>query len=320
MNKVYILLISIIILFSILFFLQIKTKEQFVNSNSYALNYCVNKDGRMGIRMNDGGCAPLKKNNLPVNSSLDLSNSNTGIGKKIVDQDIINNIDNIQETPSFSNINDISASSNLDNECFPSNTDFGNVCDNYGGNQFGVLKTQSCNNNQGKKVQCEPMVFNGIDYKNKDNFATPCLDRSLDFDTMCNNYMPESIQSNIVNKGYTQSSSGLKEKLIGKDGDCYVSNGKPDNSKARGICSLKHNNEIPKLDPFIYNQDTNVFTTCNKMNSSDFVDKCSSLLNIQKNNVYADISGYDCFPGYGRAKCIDKNEMKDVSLYTNMSI
>ena len=318
MNKVYILLISIIILFSILFFLQIKTKEQFVNSNSYALNYCVDKNGTMGIRMNDGNCIPL--NNFPVESSLDLINSNTSIGKKILDQDIIDNIDNIQETPSFSNINDISASSNLDNECFPSNTDFGTVCDNYGGNQFGVLKTQSCNNNQGKKVQCEPMVFNGIDYKNKDNFATPCLDKSLDFDTMCNNYMPESIQSNIVNKGYTQSSSGLKEKLIGKDGDCYVSNGKPDNSKARGICSLKHNNEIPKLDPFIYNQDTNVFTTCNKMNSSDFVDKCSSLLNIQKNNVYADISGYDCFPGYGRAKCIDKNEMKDVSLYTNMSI
>ena len=316
MNKTIILLILIIIiLFSILFFFQKKTKKQFLNLNSDALNYCVDKNSVLGIRMNNGNCISLKSTDVNTSNELGISNLSIGNNNRESNIQFIDSIveEEEEEDISFSDINNISSSSDLDSMCFPKNSNFGSICNKYQGDQYGVSEIAPCNNNSGKKVTCKLMTFNGINYKDNNTFSTNCIDKSLDFDTMCNNYIPESIQSNIVSNGYTQSSSGLKTKLIGKDGDCYNPNGNPDNSRARGICNVNFNNEIPKVDPFIYNQDSNVFTSCLKMNPSNFINKCSSLLNIEKNNVYADIEGHDCFPGYGRAKCVDKKKNIHVS-------
>jgi len=157
------------------------------------------------------------------------------------------------------------------------------------------------------------MVFNNIDYSDQGKYAyaTECINDSLDLDTMCNYYMPDNIKNNSKKDGYNVNSAGLDVTLKGKDGDCYLTNGDPDSSKVRGICNFKRENEINRVRPVSYENDYNKFTQCQNM-EYNFVNDCKTLLDINQTNVFADIRGFDCMPGYARAKCVDKT--KDIDM------
>jgi len=188
------------------------------------------------------------------------------------------------------------------------------------GSQYGVKNIEECSppDPNGVKVKCGKMFFNGKKYTGIYTFATDCYDKSLDFDALCNQYMPNNIKNNSKKKGYNVNSAGVSEKLYGINGSCYLNNGESDTSKIRGICNLRSDQTLPRLSPFTYLNnkeinDNNKFTDCKNIETGNFVDNCSQLLDIPKQDVYADINGYDCLPGYGRAKCVDKKSALTLS-------
>ena len=181
--------------------------------------------------------------------------------------------------------------------------------------------------NTHSKVICDKNYLNGINYNN--TVITPCLNKSDDFDVWCNFYNNKPIP-----QGFNVNSIGANKILVGKKGDCYNNNGTSDNSSARAICDYNHidtlyklelavgkNDILSKLEPKYNIMDTgnsnnihnkknneimyNVFTECRPLKNTNFTQECSRLLNVDYDNTFADqILGYDCNPGFGRAKCI----------------
>ena len=203
--------------------------------------------------------------------------------------------------------------SNID--CVPIKSNYGQICKNKynNSNDYGVSKITQCvsetdKNNHDVRVECKKMFFDKVDYSEHGPYATECIDSSLDFDTMCNYYMQNDIKKTSKKNGYNINSSGVSVKLKGKTGDCYLSNGLSDLSKTRGICGFKRENTIDRVRPFMSENNYNKFTECNNMESHDFVNDCANILNKDSENVFADINGFDCMPGYARAKCINKED------------
>ena len=118
--------------------------------------------------------------------------------------------------------------------------------------------------------------------------------------------------TNLRGQGYNINSIGSKKILYDKFGDCYNSNGDPDYNKARGLCSYNYLSDVSKIRPALNNLDYNEYTNCKPMNSN-FQEECKNILGIDKDNVFAYIDGYDCLPGFGRAKCIDNKKKLQVS-------
>lgn len=288
--------------------------ERFSN---YAINYCINNN-TLGLRLNNGSCIPFDSSKSIIQKSTDIKTtpSSGSSYRRLKYPKSSNNKQNIQDVSEESqtiSINDISLDPINQNECIEKNSDYGKICQNRFGNQYGVKKIQKCNASNGVKVICDKMFFNGKDYKDHNTFATDCFDKSLDFDALCNQYMPKNIKNKSRPNGYNINSAGVSEKLYGVQGSCYLNNGESDNSKVRGICNLKSDQTLPRLSPFVYLNnkeinDYNKFTGCGNIETTNFVGKCSKLLNIPKNQVFADINGYDCLPGYGRAKCVNKTK------------
>lgn len=192
-------------------------------------------------------------------------------------------------------------------------TDVGKVCSarNGGSYNYGIKTITDCiDDNAGKvKVECKINNFNSIQYNDVIS-ATPCLDKSINFNDACRVYQPK--ETNLRSKGYNINSIGSKKILYDKFGDCYNSNGDPDYNKARGLCSYNYLSDVSKIRPALNNLDYNEYTICKPMNSN-FQEECTSILDIDKENVFAYIDGYDCLPGYGRAKCIDNKKKLQVS-------
>lgn len=138
---------------------------------------------------------------------------------------------------------------------------------------------------------------------------TPCLNKTDDFDTWCRYY---SDKNRPV--GYNVNSIGLKELLIGSDGGCFT-NGISDDSKAVGVCGYNYTEEVKKLTPPNEKVYYNIFTDCKYMKNTNYTRECANLLNINENDALADqITSYDCNPGFGRAKCLNKS---DKMIYNN---
>lgn len=160
------------------------------------------------------------------------------------------------------------------------------------------------------------MIFNGENYdSNNDNltYSTDCISDSLDLNTMCNYYMPKNIRIKSKENGYNINSAGLNVKLRGKYGDCYTNNGKADLSKVRGICNFKKFSEIDRVRPFKFVNDYNKYTGCHNMEQYNFANDCKNILGLDNvDNVYADIKGFDCMPGYARAKCVNKQDLINI--------
>ena len=195
--------------------------------------------------------------------------------------------------------------------CLPNNSDFGKICKiRHNSYEYGVNNVTKCDDNT-SKVKCGKLIFNGQDYSNNGKyvFATDCLDKSFDFDTICNQYIPSNIKSSSKYNGYDNNSAGVDTFLKGKYGDCFLSDGQSNPGKARAICNMKSNKEISRIRPFSSNIDYNVYTDCHS-DSHDFVSDCSKRLNGDQ--AFADIQGFDCMPGYSRARCINKQELNNI--------
>lgn len=199
-----------------------------------------------------------------------------------------------------------------------SNSRSGNGDNSSSGNGDNSSSASGDNSNTGEESE-EPnnnvkkgnLTFDEVDYSNEGKYvyATDCIDNAFDMDTICNQIMPKNINQIAKQNGYYNQSAGADVILKGKKGDCLTHDKSPDLSKSRAICNLKSNKEIKRIFPFNNNQDYNVFTNCNNMESHNFVDDCKNLLKLNSNNdVFADIHGFDCMPGYARAKCINKKE------------
>ena len=198
-----------------------------------------------------------------------------------------------------------------ENACYPLKSDFGKICGlRHSSSNYGVKDFNKDDCEDGKtKVICDKYYYNKVDYNGNNISSTPCLEKSIDFDEACRYYQPKGVA--LKDKGYNVNSVGVKQKLYAGAGDCYHRNGDPDLSKARGICNLDYLERVEKLDHFPNNYKYNIFTDCNKINFN-FNEECANKLGIPKEDVYAYVGGFDCNPGFGRAKCINKK--KDINI------
>ena len=191
----------------------------------------------------------------------------------------------------------------LDKDCYTNNSNFNEIC-KMQNIKYGVKKLIPCDNNH-SKVECGLNYINGIHYG--DNVTiTPCLNKSDDFDNWCRYYNNIS----TIPSGYNINSIGSKKILVGALGGCYTNNGKSDNNSARGICDYKHMEQVNRLEPANNKINYNVYTDCLPLNGNNFIPSCRNLMNNDKVLV-TQIMGYDCNPGYGRAKCLNSNDIYD---------
>jgi hypothetical protein len=177
-------------------------------------------------------------------------------------------------------------------DCYPNNSDFAEICKNENPN-FGVKEIIKCDKDN-SKVLCGLNYFNGTHHGNGNGeVVTPCLNKNEDFDVWCKYYNNKPIP-----KGFNINSISAKKILYGKEGDCKI-------NEARAICDFDHLETITKLEPANKKINYNKFTSCFPLNRTDFKRECSYVLNNDYNNSSAvQITGYDCMPGYGRAKCL----------------
>jgi len=184
-----------------------------------------------------------------------------------------------------------------DPNCVSNTSDFDAICKSQN-IRYQVTDLKKCNDYESKPI------CGLIDNDEEDiNIKTPCLNKSDDFNTWCRFYSNKNIPI-----GYNVNSIGVKNVLVGADGGCFV-NGKPDNNKARGICTYNYTDEVIKLEPANPDINYNVFTQCKYMNGTDFVNECSKLLKVPYNVAYAtEITSYDCNPGFARAKCLNSKD------------
>jgi hypothetical protein len=190
----------------------------------------------------------------------------------------------------------------VDNNCYNNKTNFDKICRKYNKN-FGIMNITPCDSNT-SKVSCGLNYINGKFYGN-DVFITPCINKSDDFDTWCKYYSDKS----LLPPGTNVNSIGNKYLLSGKNGDCYFDNGKVDTNSARGVCDSNHIERVPKLEPIFKSAKYNKFTACFPVNTN-FTTECSYL--VQDDAVATQIMGYDCNPGFFRAKCYSKSDIGSI--------
>lgn len=192
----------------------------------------------------------------------------------------------------------------IDYECLPNNTNFDEICRNKNPS-YGIKTLIKCDEST-SKVVCEHNYINGVKYSDTDTI-TPCLNKSDDFDTWCRYYT----NINNIPPGYNVNSIGAKHTLVGAEGGCYLNDGKSDNHSARAICNNNYMENIKKLEPANNKIDYNIFTECSPLNdTNNFNLKCNTLMpNTNPEDIFVtQIMGYDCNPGYGRAKCIKNDD------------
>lgn len=301
----YILIIIIILIIIFWFLNDLLTFFEYFNSG-----ICVTSKGKYG-NFYDNICHPFTTSSAP---------SNIAIYTKTTDQHGTGTWSNVGKTPddsirtnnkavtSESHIN-IPLNKTTEDTCI-NKADIGKVCSvrNGGNHNYGIQSISKCDNDK-VKVTCKLNNFNFIEH-NDIISATPCLDKSINFNDACRIYQPTD--TNLKSQGYNINSIGSKKILYDKFGDCYNSNGDPDYNKARALCSYNYLSDVSKITPTLNNLDYNEYTNCKPMNSN-FQDECASILGIDKEKVFANINGFDCLPGYGRAKCINKTKNLQIS-------
>ena len=157
-------------------------------------------------------------------------------------------------------------------------------------------------NSETKNPEIKNFTYNNVNYWGVSE--TGCFNKSDDFDNWCRyNYIPDKFPS-----GYSENGIGAQKILHGTDGGCNNPN------LARAICDFNSIQEVKKIEPLLiessdnlessqYNDKYNNFTNCILYNVGDFKKQCSRVLSEQ-NVIPAEIMGYDCNPGYYRAKCM----------------
>lgn len=318
-NLIFII-ISIIILFIIInFYLYKYNKEYF--STSTPVGWCLH-DGKMGLRLYNGfkyECVSMEDNSAkhvksnkqfkyPKQSSNNDNTSSTSSTRGYGTTGYQSKNTDVQSA-----IQSSTTAGTTESKCIPIDSDYGKICQSLYGNSYGVQSIDSSGCEAGEvKIKCGKLYFNEIDYNKVGLYSTKCINNSFDMDTMCNEYMPDEVRKISSKSGYYDTSAGSQTVLKGKYGDCYNNDGSPNLSKSRAICNLKSNKEIQRILPFSYESDYNKFTDCHNMENYNFVQDCQNILSESNSedelNVFADIHGFDCMPGYARAKCINKND------------
>ena len=298
----YILIIIIVLIIAFWFLNDLLTFFEYFNSG-----ICKTSKGEYGNYYDDI-CHPFAKSTAPSNKAVYTAPaSGTGAGEW-------SNVGSTSaDTGSGSdNTSNVPLSGTTSDSCI-NKADVGKVCSvrHSGAYNYGVKSMTDCTgNDEGKvKVECALNNFNSVQY-NDIISATPCLDKSINFNDACRVYQPSD--RNLRDQGYNINSIGSKKILYDQFGDCYNSNGDPDYNKARGLCSYNYLSDVSKITPALNNLDYNEYTNCKPMNSN-FRDECATILGIDENDVFAYIDGFDCLPGYGRAKCINKKKEIQVS-------
>lgn len=311
------IIISILIIFLLVnyfiigfFKYKIFKKENF-SSAGYPVGFCSHK-GKLGIRLYDGTkykCVSMdNKEAEHVQSNKQFrTNTDEGSNTASVSDDNNKSDDNsITEEESGEPNNNFN-----ENQCI-SPDKIGKVC-KIQGTGVKEIKEGICPGDN-VQVTCGNLTYDGVDYSNEGKYSTNCISSSYDMDTMCNVIMPDSIREISKRKGYYDQSAGAQVILKGKLGDCYTVDGTPDLSKSRAICNLKSNKEIKRIMPFGNELGYNKFTDCHNMESFNFVQNCKEILGVNSNEkVFADIHGFDCMPGYARAKCVNKTDAINIS-------
>ena len=308
-NFFVIITIILFIFLAINYFMN--TSENF--SDKYPITFCTTNNS-LGIRYSDNSCVPFGQANDVTSTKQFKHYSDDSENKSKPSASSASASSASASAPAQAQLKDLTTTSS-DDDCIEKNINYGEVCRkrNNSNPNYGIKKIESCEKGgkEGVKVTCEKMFFDGKDY-NYDEFtySTGCINDSLDLNTMCNYYMPNDIKEPLKTKGYNLNSAGLNTRLRGKYGDCYTSNGKPDLSKNRGICNFRKFSEIDRVRPFQFENDYNKYTGCQNMENYNFVDDCKKRLNLDNTQgVFADIQGFDCMPGYARAKCVNKNKI-----------
>lgn len=187
------------------------------------------------------------------------------------------------------------------------------------GTGSGAGNQQDSPSNINHKVIRKDFTINGETYTG--THKTPCFNKTDDFNEWCRNYMDKDNIS--IASGNNTSNTGAKNIIIGnlngKDGDC----GNP--NLAQAICDFNYFDQINKINPekkcdTIYNNNGsnnckevnyNMFTDCLHPDSTlqDYKDQCDRISGTSS-GIYSPVefSGYDCNPGYFRAKCVNKND------------
>jgi len=315
MNYIFIIIVAALIIFWIM-------NDLFNFFEFFNAGICTTSDGTFG-NFYDNTCHPLNDSRAPTSTSIYTSPSTgeemgtwTNTGSRNIggtadgtsnDNGIIN--DSSSGIDSSTNTSSKPLKDTTKDDCID-NINAGTICKirNSGSNNFGLKSITPCTgaDSDKSKFECENLWFNEKQYKNVIN-ATSCINKSIDFDEACRIFQPTD--NSLKTKGYNINSIGSKEILYGKNGDCYDSSGKEDFNKGRALCSYKYNTNMTKLDHIQNNYDYNVFTECKNI-KSNFNQECKTLLGKTGVNdkVYAYINGFDCLPGFGRAKCVDKSK------------
>jgi len=263
--------------------------------------FICNTENSFGLYNNNCECIPINKNNMS-------ESDNCNPGSICINKDGIGIYDNNCECKITNNknnsINKFIALPTLEPDCYPLNTNFDALC-KQNNPKNGIKNIIPCNNNNTAKVECGLNYING-QYYDESILKTPCQNIKSDFDTWCRYY-----NSNNIPAGYNINSIGSKELLIGSKGGCYLNNGHSDKSKAAAICDYNHMEEIKKLSPANPFINYNIFTDCKPIRGYNFIKDCANLLNVDYSKAYADqIMGYDCNPGFARAKCVKSDDME----------
>jgi hypothetical protein len=256
-------------------------KSEEINTNCSYGTTCIDKQSQFGIYNDKCICISQFNKNKQKNEKNEKNEKNNKIQQP-----------SVKISPKTISLK------MLDKDCYPNNSNFEKICkiENI---KNGVEKIIPCDNNH-SKVECKLNYINGIFYGENVN-RTPCLNKSDDFDNWCRYYNNVS----TIPSGYNVNSIGLKKILVGSMGGCYTNNGKSDNNKAIGICDYNYIEQVTKLEPANKEINYNVYTNCLPLNNNNFIKNCRNLMKSDLSSV-TQIMGYDCNPGYGRAKCLRK--------------
>jgi len=262
--------------------------------------FLCNTENTFGLYNSNCECISINKDNMSNSESCNpgficMTKDGIGIYDNNCNCKITNNKNNAK--------NKLANLPTLEPDCYPRNTNFDALC-KLNNPKNGIKNIIPCNNNTAK-VECGLNYINGS-YYDETVLKTPCQNIKSDFDTWCRYY-----NSNNIPLGYNINSIGSKELLIGSKGGCYLNDGQSDDTKASAICDYNHMEEIKKLSPANPFIDYNIFTDCRPIRGSNFIKDCANLLNVESSKAYADqIMGYDCNPGFARAKCVKYDDMK----------
>jgi len=290
-------LLFIIIIIILIIFFNNKQIENFSCPSERVGYTCILDNKQFGICNDILDCTPFVN---PVKTSVSTGSSS---------------ITSSESSDSSSSIQPIVSSEPTQPDTCIANQNFDTICKSFNSN-YGIKSINTKNCFKGfSEIICGDNYINGIDYSNSKNnmniVKTPCMNKNIDFDTMCKYY-----NTSAVPTGYTINSIGASNILVGKKGDCYLNNGESDPNSARAICNYNNIGTVPKLNRAYNKLNYNKFTECKPIRS-DFNTLCLNVLEKKSKKsedvTAVEIMGYDCLPGFARAKCVYRNDLNNTN-------